>query len=74
MFQPEKESEDGGPLVQTKLSSGHPDSKVLCSPLSSAPESSAVRDALLPQSLEPALVSSGIYSLGILRKAITCTD
>uniref|UniRef100_A0ABK0LZ31 Meiotic kinetochore factor n=1 Tax=Rattus norvegicus TaxID=10116 RepID=A0ABK0LZ31_RAT len=57
---PEKESEDGGPLVQTKLSSGHPDSKVLCSPLSSAPESSAVRDALLPQRLEPALKKSCI--------------
>uniref|UniRef100_A0A8C6GGT4 Meiotic kinetochore factor n=1 Tax=Mus spicilegus TaxID=10103 RepID=A0A8C6GGT4_MUSSI len=52
---PENESEDSGPLVQTKLSSGHPDNKALCSPLSSALESTAVRYTLLPQPLEPVL-------------------
>ncbi|XP_031206927.1 meiosis-specific kinetochore protein [Mastomys coucha] len=48
----ENESEDRDPFVQAKLSSGHPDSKALHSPLSSAPESNAVSDALLPQPLE----------------------
>ncbi|XP_052053656.1 meiosis-specific kinetochore protein [Apodemus sylvaticus] len=52
---PENKPEDRGPLVQTKLSSGHPDSKALCSPVSSALENNAVRDALLPQPLEPVL-------------------
>lgn len=61
VFQPENESEDSGPLVQTKLSSGHPDNKALCSPLSSALESTAVRYTLLPQPLEPVLVSPGIF-------------
>ncbi|XP_021081295.1 meiosis-specific kinetochore protein isoform X2 [Mesocricetus auratus] len=50
---PEKESEDRGPQVQTKLSSGHLDSKAPLSHHSSALESIAVRDALPPQSLEP---------------------
>ncbi|GAB1296076.1 Meiosis-specific kinetochore protein [Apodemus speciosus] len=53
--EPENKPEDRGPLVQTKLSSGHPDSKALCSPVSSALENNAVRDALLPQPLEPVL-------------------
>ncbi|XP_051037506.1 meiosis-specific kinetochore protein [Phodopus roborovskii] len=50
---PEKESEDRGPQVQTKLSSGHLDSKTPFPYHSSALESLAVRDALLPQSPEP---------------------
>ncbi|XP_034360273.1 meiosis-specific kinetochore protein [Arvicanthis niloticus] len=54
-YKSENESKDRGPLVQTKLSSSHPDSKALCSPVSSALESNAVRDALLPQPLEPVL-------------------
>ncbi|XP_003499432.1 meiosis-specific kinetochore protein isoform X1 [Cricetulus griseus] len=50
---PEKESEDRGLQVQMKLSSGHLDNKAAFPHHSSALESIAVRDALLPQSLEP---------------------
>lgn len=57
VFQPEKESEDRGLQVQMKLSSGHLDNKAAFPHHSSALESIAVRDALLPQSLEPLSVS-----------------
>ncbi|XP_038180546.1 meiosis-specific kinetochore protein [Arvicola amphibius] len=50
---PEKKSEDSGLQVQAKLSSGCPDSKAPFSHYSSALESIAVKDLLLPQPLEP---------------------
>ncbi|XP_036050367.1 meiosis-specific kinetochore protein [Onychomys torridus] len=55
---PEKESEDRGPQVQTKLSSGHLDSKAPFSHYSSPLEIVAMKDALLPQPLETVLKKS----------------
>ncbi|XP_050013555.1 meiosis-specific kinetochore protein [Alexandromys fortis] len=55
---PEKKSEESGPQVQTKLSSGCLDSKAPFSHYSSALESIAVEDVLLPQPLEPVLKKS----------------
>ncbi|CAO2643116.1 Meiosis-specific kinetochore protein [Lemmus lemmus] len=50
---PEKKSEDRGPQVQTKLSSGRLDSQAPSSHYCSVLESIAVKDVLLPQPLEP---------------------
>lgn len=74
VFQPEKKSEESGPQVQTKLSSGCLDSKAPFSHYSSALESIAVEDVLLPQPLEPVLVSPGILLTHNYGKTIQCTD
>ncbi|XP_075845712.1 meiosis-specific kinetochore protein [Microtus pennsylvanicus] len=55
---PAKKSEDSGPQVQTKLSSGCLDSKAPFSHYSSALEGIAVEDVLLPQPLQPVLKKS----------------
>ncbi|KAL6057034.1 hypothetical protein STEG23_034423, partial [Scotinomys teguina] len=49
---PEKESEDRGPQVETKLSSGHLDSKAPFSHHSSPLEIITIKNALLPKTLE----------------------
>ncbi|XP_021069682.1 meiosis-specific kinetochore protein [Mus pahari] len=70
---PENKSEDSAPLVQTKVGSGYPDSKALCSPLSSALESNAVSYTLLPQPLEPVLKKSCILPDNQSKALLTST-
>lgn len=74
VFQLEKKSEDSGPQVQTKLSSGCLDSKAPFSHYSSALESITVKDVLLPQPLEPVSVSPGILLTHNSGKTIKCMD
>lgn len=74
VFQPEKKSEDRGPQVQTKLSSGCLDSKAPFSHYSSTLESIAVKDVLLRQPLEPVSVSPDILLTHNSGNTIKCTD
>lgn len=63
LFQPEKDPEPGDTNFQTKLSSHHLKIKVPSSYQRSVLESNAgksVAEVLLPQPLEPALVSTGL--------------